>query len=101
MLRTLGRAGLADLVDSRVALARYVADGLREIGYTVLNQVLARADTPQQTTRLREHVQRSGESWFGPTIWDGEPAFRISVSSRRTERHHVDALLDLLRSVGP
>ncbi|WZH37122.1 MAG: pyridoxal-dependent decarboxylase [Microbacterium enclense] len=100
-LRTLGRTGLAGLIDSRIALAQHAANGLREAGYSVLNrvvlnQVLARGDDAEQTARAREHVQNSGEAWFGGTTWQGQPAFRISLSSWRTEQEHVDALLATL-----
>ncbi len=34
--------------------------------------------------------------WFGPTLWQGRPAFRISVSSWRTQEEHADCLIQLL-----
>jgi hypothetical protein len=43
-----------------------------------------------------DYVQQSGRAWFGPAVWLGRPAFRISVSSWRTEAEHADALLALL-----
>ena len=100
-LRTLGRAGLEHLIDSRIDLARHAANGLRSAGYTVLNrvvlnQVLARANSAERTIAVREDIQRSGETWFGGTTWNGQPAFRISVSSWRTEQQHIDALIALL-----
>jgi glutamate/tyrosine decarboxylase-like PLP-dependent enzyme len=101
-LRTLGRDGTQELVDHSVDVAATVAEGMREAGYTllnrvVLNQVLARLDTPEATIAAREYVQRSGQAWFGPAVWRGEPAFRISVSSWRTEHHHAEELVRLLR----
>ncbi|GAB3225300.1 aspartate aminotransferase family protein [Glycomyces halotolerans] len=100
-LRTLGRDGVADLVERTVELAGIAGARLRETGFTVLNrvvlnQVLVRADTPEETVRIREAAQRSGRTWFGPAVWDGEPAFRISVSSWRTRAEHIDDLVDLL-----
>ncbi|KVT52110.1 pyridoxal phosphate-dependent decarboxylase family protein [Burkholderia ubonensis] len=100
-LRALGRDGVAAMIDRHCALAARVATGLRAAGYdvlsrVVLNQVLVRAATDAQTVAIREAAQASGEVWFGPTVWQGRPAFRISVSSWRTEEAHVDRLVDLL-----
>ncbi|MFW0792939.1 aminotransferase class V-fold PLP-dependent enzyme [Gordonia sp. CPCC 205515] len=100
-LRTLGSDGVEELVDRCVSLAQYAADGLRANGFTVLNrcvlnQVLARADTPELTPAVRDRAIASGQTWFGPSMWQGQPAFRISVSSWRTRREHVDALVKLL-----
>ncbi|PCE34366.1 pyridoxal phosphate-dependent decarboxylase family protein [Burkholderia ubonensis] len=100
-LRSLGRDGVAAMIDRHCALASRVATGLRAAGYdvlnrVVLNQVLVRAESDAQTVAIREAAQASGDVWFGPTVWQGRPAFRISVSSWRTEEAHVDRLVDLL-----
>jgi glutamate/tyrosine decarboxylase-like PLP-dependent enzyme len=100
-LRTLGREGVASLVDQHCALARRIAEGLQQAGFevlnrVVLNQVLVRARTDADTVAIREAVQASGEAWFGPTVWQGRPAFRISVSSWRTREQDADALVQLL-----
>jgi hypothetical protein len=34
--------------------------------------------------------------WFGPTVWQGRPAFRLSVSSWRTTDADIELLADLL-----
>lgn len=101
-LRTLGREGVEAMVDRHIALAQHAAQGLREAGYTVvnrvvLNQVLIRADSPAETVRVREAVTGGGAAWFSATTWQGQPALRLSVSSWRTEREHVDVLVSLLR----
>ncbi|NED66767.1 aspartate aminotransferase family protein, partial [Streptomyces sp. SID10244] len=101
VLRTLGADGVEELVDRCVDLAWRAAEGLRANGFTVLNrcvlnQVLVRAETPEQTETVRDRLQQSGRAWFGPTVWQGEPAFRVSVSSWRTRREHIDELVELL-----
>ncbi|MFS0714015.1 pyridoxal-dependent decarboxylase [Microbacterium sp. 2P01SA-2] len=103
-LRTLGRDGVAELVENATATATRIAAGLRSAGYTVvnrvvLNQVLVRAGSPEETQRIVAAAQASGATWFGATVWRGEPAFRISVSSWRTRPEDADALVDLLRSL--
>jgi len=100
-LRTLGRDGLAELVDRHCAQARRLAEGLGEAGYevlnrVVLNQVLVRARDDAETTRIRQAAQASGEVWFGPTVWQGRPAFRLSVSSWRTTDADIEAVIALL-----
>lgn len=103
-LRALGRAGVAAMIERHCAQAARIADGLRVAGYevlnrVVLNQVLVRAATDEQTVAIRQAAQASGEVWFGPTVWQGRPAFRISVSSWRTEDEHVEHLVNLLTSL--
>jgi glutamate/tyrosine decarboxylase-like PLP-dependent enzyme len=103
-LRALGRAGVAAMVERHCAQASRIAAGLRSAGYevlnrVVLNQILVRAGTDEQTIAIRQEAQASGEVWFGPTVWQGRPAFRISVSSWRTDDEHVDLLIDLLSAL--
>ncbi|TDV26810.1 glutamate/tyrosine decarboxylase-like PLP-dependent enzyme [Paraburkholderia caballeronis] len=100
-LRALGRTGIAAMVERHCAQASRIADGLRAGGYqvlnrVVLNQVLVRADTDEQTVAIRQAAQASGDVWFGPTVWQGRPAVRISVSSWRTGDEHVEQLIELL-----
>lgn len=100
-LRTLGRAGVAALVDRHIAQARRLADALRAAGFdvvnrVVLNQVLVRGSTDAETAAIRLAVEASGEAWFGATIWRGKPAFRLSISSWRTRDEDIDALAALL-----
>lgn len=103
-LRTLGRDGVADLVERTTEMAADVSRGLQASGYTVLsrgviNQIIVRADTPEQTARIVAAAQASGRTWFGTSVWRGQTVMRISVSSWRTTSADVDDLLDLLRSL--
>ncbi|MBS7660377.1 aspartate aminotransferase family protein [Pseudomonas lalucatii] len=100
-LASLGRDGLREMIDRHIRQAGELAEALRAGGYqvlnrVVLNQVLVRADSDQQTQAIREAAQASGEVWFGPTLWQGRPAFRLSLSSWRTADADVRALSDLL-----
>jgi glutamate/tyrosine decarboxylase-like PLP-dependent enzyme len=88
-LYSLGRTGLADLIDRTCRQARFLADGLREAGFeilneVVLNQVLAAFGDHEATTRVIEGVQAEGTCWCGPTVWQGRTAMRLSVSSWAT-----------------
>ena len=100
-LRTLGREGVASMIERHRAQARRLGEGLRTAGYrvlnrVVLNQVLVRADSDAETVAIREAAQASGELWFGPTVWAGQPAFRLSVSSWRTRDEDIENAIALL-----
>jgi glutamate/tyrosine decarboxylase-like PLP-dependent enzyme len=89
VLRTLGRAGIARLVQQACDAAVAIADELRAAGFevlndVVLNQVLVRLDDPGTTARLIAELQRDGRIWCGPTEWIGGTAMRVSVSSWKT-----------------
>jgi glutamate/tyrosine decarboxylase-like PLP-dependent enzyme len=103
VLRTLGRRGVAELVQRSCAVAAEIADRLRAGGLTVLNevvlnQVLVRLVDGPTTEALIAAVQADGRVWCGPTSWSGGPAMRISVSSWKTGPDDVgfvvDAILD-------
>jgi len=101
-LRTLGHKGVAAMVERHCRQARRTAEGLRDAGYEVinrvmLNQVLVRAGSDAETDFIRERAAESGEVWFGPTVWQGRSAFRISISSWRTTDADIERLIDLLR----
>jgi glutamate/tyrosine decarboxylase-like PLP-dependent enzyme len=100
-LRSLGRQGVADLVDRCCALARRFADRLGaepgvEIGNdVVLNQVLVRfGDDDVRTRAIVDAVQRDGTCWMGSTVWRGRAWMRISVSSWATTEDDVDRSVD-------
>lgn len=100
-LANLGRDGLRTMIDRHIRQAGRLADALRNGGYQVLNrvhlnQVLVRADSDEQTTAILKAAQDSGEVWFGATLWQGRPAFRLSVSSWRTTDADIEILIALL-----
>ena len=101
-LRTLGRTGVAQLVERHCAQAARLAEGVRAAGYEVLNrvvinQVLVRDGTDDATRAAREAAIANGAIWFGATIWKGRPAFRLSVSSWRTTDADIDRAIEVLK----
>jgi glutamate/tyrosine decarboxylase-like PLP-dependent enzyme len=103
-LRVLGREGVRNMINKHCALARDISEGLTAQGFEVLNrvvinQVLFRCATDEQTEAVLAVAQASGKIWFGSTRWQGRLAMRISVSSWRTEQEHVDTLLETLAAV--
>ena len=100
-IRSLGRSGIADLVERCCAHARRFAEALaREPGVEVLanvalNQVLVRflasdGDHDARTRVVIEAVQEDGTCWLGGTTWQGKAAMRISVSNWSTTTEDVD-----------
>jgi glutamate/tyrosine decarboxylase-like PLP-dependent enzyme len=103
-LRSLGREGLAELVERccdharRLADAMDSVDGAAVLNDVVLNQVLVRFDDDDATTRaVIEEVQRAGEAWLGGTVWRGRAAARVSVSNWSTTESDIDRLAAALR----
>jgi glutamate/tyrosine decarboxylase-like PLP-dependent enzyme len=100
-LRSLGRDGLDALVSRCCRLARRFADGLRDAGHevlndVVLNQVVVAFGDDESTARIIEDIQRDGTCWCGPTHWHGRSAMRISVSSAATRQADVDRSLEAI-----
>ncbi len=94
-LRYLGKQGIAELIDGLCERAAQFGSQLQAAGFHVLNdvvfnQVLVRCDTPTQTQATLRHIQQSGECWCGATMWNGEPAIRISVCSWATTEEDVN-----------
>jgi glutamate/tyrosine decarboxylase-like PLP-dependent enzyme len=103
-LRSLGRQGLAGLIERTCGHAKRFADGLRENGYEILNdvvinQVLVSFGTPALTRAVVEQVQQDGTCWCGATEWQGHVAMRISVSSWATTDDDVEKGLAAIRRV--
>jgi glutamate/tyrosine decarboxylase-like PLP-dependent enzyme len=97
-LRSLGRRGLADLVERSCRHATRFAEGLRDAGYEVLNdvalnQVLVSFGDDETTRRVIASVQADGTCWCGGTVWHGRAAMRISVSSWATTEADVERSL--------
>ena len=96
-VRSLGRNGVAELVDRCCGHARAFAEllgaepGVEILNDVVLNQVLVRFGDDDETTReVVRRVQDDGTCWLGGTDWQGRAAMRISVSSFRTTSEDVD-----------
>ncbi len=100
-LHSLGRSGLADLVERTCRYAARFAEGLRAAGYTilnevVLNQVLVMFGDAERTRRVIAGIQQDGTCWCGGTTWQGQTAMRISVSSWATTDADVERSLETM-----
>ena len=106
-LRSLGRSGLAELVERNCRLAKRFADAFTAAGFpvlndVVLNQVIVSFGDAARTREVIAAIQDDGTCWCGPTIWQGQTAMRVSVISWATTEADVDrsvaAILRIARS---
>jgi len=100
-LKSLGRSGVADLIERTCAHARKFAKGLTDAGFevlndVVLNQVLVSFGSPEVTHKVIAEIQRDGTCWAGPTVWQNRTAMRISVSCWATTDEDVDKSLEAI-----
>ena len=98
-LRALGREGVSELVERHCRQAKRLSEGLAEAGVTilnrvVLNQVLGTLPDGRDVAAFLERVQAGGRIWFGASKWNGEPAFRLSVSSWRTTDEDIETAIE-------
>ena len=103
-LRSLGRSGLAEMIERTCRHAARFAEGLRQAGCEILNdvalnQVLVSFGGAEVTAAIIDRIQRDGTCWCGGTTWQGRPAMRISVSSWATTEEDVErSLAAILRA---
>lgn len=103
-IASLGRDGVAELVERCCRHAQSFAEGLRGAGCqvlndVVLNQVLVSFGDDQATSEVIRRVQRDGTCWCGGTHWGGRTAMRISVSSWATTSDDIERSLEAILSV--
>ena len=100
-LRSLGRSGLAEMLERNCRQARRFAAGLSAAGHevlndVVLNQVLVSFGDPDHTRRTIAAIQEDGTCWCGGTVWQGRTAMRISVCSWATTDEDVEKSLEAM-----
>jgi glutamate/tyrosine decarboxylase-like PLP-dependent enzyme len=105
-IRSLGRTGVAGLVDQCCARARRfarqlgAADGVEIANDVVLNQVLVRFnDDDAHTDRVVDAVQADGTCWTGAATWRGRRYMRISVSNWSTTEDDVDRSVEAMLKI--
>lgn len=94
-LKSLGRDGLAEMIERDCQLAAYFAEGLRQAGFEILNDVVINQILivfgDDETTRMTiAEIQKEGTLWAGPSVWKGRTGMRISVSSWKTTQADID-----------
>lgn len=105
-LKHLGRRGVGEMIERCCRHASRFAEGFKEAGYevlndVVLNQVLISFGEPDVTDAVIERIQIDGTCWCGGTDWQGRHAMRISVCSWATTEEDVElSLAAILRVAG-
>jgi glutamate/tyrosine decarboxylase-like PLP-dependent enzyme len=96
-IRSLGRAGIAEMIERNCAQARRMAKqlsgitGAEVLNDVVLNQVLVRLPGGDDANRAAvAAIQRDGTCWLGGTTWNGEYVSRVSISNWATTDADVD-----------
>ena len=70
--------------------------GMRSSTRCQLNQVLVSFGDPQKTQQVIRAIQQDGTCWCGGTVWQGQTAMRISVSSWATTEADVERSLEAM-----
>ncbi|MFZ0455621.1 MAG: aminotransferase class V-fold PLP-dependent enzyme [Ignavibacteriaceae bacterium] len=100
-LYSLGRSGLADLIERTCNHAKIFAGGLKEAGFEILNdvvinQVLVSFGTSEENMKVISKIQNDGTCWCGGTVWQGRTAMRISICSWATREEDVKKSLEAM-----
>lgn len=100
-LRTLGRNGVAEIIERCCDLTRELVQKISELpsvevlATPIINQGLVRfldqdGNHDARTDQVINHINESGDAWFGPTVWNGMRVMRVSLSNFRTTREDID-----------
>lgn len=108
-LRTLGRNGLAEMIERCCDLTRDFVltlgelPGVEVLTTPVINQGLVRfldpgGDHDKRTDEVINRINASGEAWFGPTIWNGMRVMRVSLSNFRTTQDDIERAVTAIKT---
>jgi len=103
-LRSLGRRGVADLVEGLVGRAQEIAPALAEIhGAEVLNdvvftQVSVSFGSDERTREVTARLIADGTTWMSGSRWHDRDVLRISVSNWSTDERDVRLSVDAVRA---
>jgi hypothetical protein len=93
-LKSLGRAGVAALVDELCDTAQFFANALAEENFMIrndvcFNQILVSCGSSELTRATLANIQSSGECWCGGASWKDEFVIRVSVCSFMTTHNDI------------
>ncbi|MCO1332781.1 aminotransferase class V-fold PLP-dependent enzyme [Microbulbifer sp. OS29] len=101
-IQEMGPAGIAAMIDRCCTHAQHLCEGLAELGYdilndVVLNQVVATIGCEDDVQKIVSAIQEEGVCWFGTTVWQGKTAVRLSVSCWATTGEDIALTLASIR----
>ncbi len=101
MIKQLGRAGLAEMVERHCQIARHMGErladeaGVELVAPVELNQFMVRfGDSDDATRAVVKQVQEDAVAFIGGALWRGEWVMRVSVSSIATTMAEADVAVD-------
>lgn len=103
VLRSLGRDGVARLIQNLADRARELADGVAQIdGVEVLNdvvytQVCVAVGDAARTAEVADRLVEDGTAWMSASQWSGRDILRVSVSNWSTDSEDVKQSIEALR----
>jgi glutamate/tyrosine decarboxylase-like PLP-dependent enzyme len=103
LLRSLGRQGVADLVDGFCRHAQAFASGIEAIdgaqveNDVVFSQVSVSFGSDERTQEVTARLMADGTAWMTGSRWRGKAVLRISVSNWSTTDEDVARSLAALR----
>ena len=105
-IRSLGRAGIVEMIERTCTHAKTFAARLEEMGAELLNsvelnQVLFRFPEDSRTEAVLAAVQESGEAWMSGTVLGrpaGDPHLRVEL---QTSEDDVERTLNAFRALAP
>ena len=102
-LRSLGRSGVAALIDQLADQARALADGIATIetaevlNDVVYTQVCVAFGDDERTREVTRRVLEDGTAWMSGSRWRDRDVLRISVSNWSTDDADIAASIDAVR----
>ncbi len=104
VLRSLGRSGVADLVDRLCGHARALAEGAQRldrvevVNDVVFTQVCLTFGSDERTRAVARRLIDDGSVWMSGSRWRGRDIVRISVSNWSTDDEDVARSLEALEA---
>jgi glutamate/tyrosine decarboxylase-like PLP-dependent enzyme len=104
-LRSLGRDGLAALVErlcdraTQMAAGLAAIDGVELLNDVVFTQVMTSYGDDERTADVGRRLLAEGTAVFTPATWRGRSALRCSVSSWATTEADVDRSVAAVRRI--
>ncbi|MEL6917140.1 MAG: aminotransferase class V-fold PLP-dependent enzyme [Bacteroidota bacterium] len=101
-MKYLGKSGIDKMVTGFHTRAKQLEEGLRNNGYTILNdvvfnQVLVACDTEELTKLTLQNIQNSGSVWCGGSTWLEKSVIRISVCSWATTKKDITTTIEVFK----
>ena len=103
-LKMIGREGFAAALEKVTEVTHYAyervleseeIEAMHEPRFNIFCFRLRGSD--ELNHRVREELIRSGEAWITSTLLKGQRVLRVTMINPRTERAHVDGMLESLR----